>query len=111
MSWELERKLNVKNLQGDIEGPRNYAALLEYYKEHRTCNIPSTANYKCDIEGLGENGCLYHYVGNLGRWLHRQRQAKKGQVAYKILPYRLALLQKLVDEGMCECVCLISSCN
>ena len=85
--------------QGDIDWPRNYAALLEYNKEHGTCNIPNKAVYECDLEGLDENGGVHHYVGNLGVWLTSQRQAKKGKSKTSLRPERQALLQKLVDEG------------
>ena len=91
----------------------SYAALLEYCKEHGTCNVHYNAIYECDLEGLGENGDVYHYLGNLGTWLHRQRTAKKGVNNRKIKPEREALLQKLVDEGksVYVCVCFISSCK
>ena len=82
-----------------LEWNTNYVALLWHYKEHGTCNVPSKAIYECDLEGLGENGGVYHYVGNLGRWLDTQRQTNKGQNNKKITPERQALLQKLVDEG------------
>ena len=87
--------------------------MLEYYKEYGTCNVPQKAVYECDLEGLDEDGCLYHYVGNLGRWLNRQRSAKKGKGTYKQTPEREALLQKLVDQGkfMYVCVWFISSCT
>ena len=77
----------------------NYAALLEYFKEHGTCNISQKAKCECSLEGLGENGGVLHYVGNLGRWLNNQRNAMKGTNNMKITPERQALLQKLVDEG------------
>ena len=101
MDWESEGSIKK---QGDINWPRNYAALLEYYKEHGTCNIPIRAFYECDLEGLGEDGGLYHYAGNLGAWLKTQRQAKKGNGAYKLTTERQALLQKLVNEGEHVCV-------
>ena len=42
----------------------------------------------------------YTYIGNLGRWLCDQRQAKRGTGGkFKLYPEREALLQKLVDEG------------
>ena len=94
---------DVKKKQGDINWPRNYAALLEYYKEHETCNIPKRAKYECDLEGLGEDGGVYHYVGNLGQWLKDQRNANRGNGNRKITPERQALLQRLVDEGKCAC--------
>ena len=87
----------------------NYAALLEYYKEHGTCNVPRKGSYECDLEGLGEDGGVYHYMGNLGVWLCNQRQARNGQGNRKITPKRQALLQKLVDEGMCMCMCVCFS--
>ena len=82
----------------------SYAALLEYYKEHGTCNINKKVVYECDLEGFGENGGIYHYVGNLGTWVKGQRQAKKGTGHIKITPERQALLQKLVDEGEHVCI-------
>ena len=75
--------------------------MLEYYKEHGTCDVPHKAVYECDLEGLGENGSVYEYVGNLGSWLHHQRQAKKGKHKLKLNCKRRAKLQKLVDEGKC----------
>ena len=43
---------------------------------------------------------VFHYVGNLGQWLHNQRHNKKGKVSnQKLSIERKALLQKLVDEG------------
>ena len=98
---------DVNKKQGDIDWPLNYAALLEYYKEHGTCNVPQSAKYKCNLEGLGEDGGMYHYVGKLGYWLSDQRRAKKGKGNKKITPERHALLQKLVDEGMCMCICVL----
>ena len=103
MAWELERITDLRKKQGDLNWPRNYAALLEYYKEHGTCNVPVKAVYECDLEGLGEDGGMYHYVGNLSTWLNHQRMAKKGN-GRKLTPEREALLQKLVDEGMYVCM-------
>ena len=100
-NWEFEGLSARSKKQGAINWPRNYAALLEYYNEHGTCNVPHKAVYECDLEGLGEEGSVYHYAGNLGIWLRSQRQAKKNIRNRKITPERQALLQKLVDEGMC----------
>ena len=87
-----------------LEWNIHYAALLEYYEEHGTCNVTTGVVYECDLEGLGENGGVYHYVGNLGEWLKGQRRTKKGTGHMKITIERLVLLQKLVDEGKCMCV-------
>ncbi len=84
---------------GEIDWPRNYAALHEYYKEFGTCNVHSKRSYECTLKGMGENGEDVHFVGNLGVWLRNQRQAKKGQGPGRLTPERLALLQALVDEG------------
>ena len=111
LDWRLDNACDVNKKQGDIDWPRNYAALLEYYKEHGTCNVPQDAVYECDLKGLGEDGGVLHYVGNLGRWLHTQRQAKKGQGNNKITPERQAWLQKLVHEGEYVCVYFISHCK
>ena len=104
LDWKLGDTVNLKAKQGDISWPRNYAALLEYYKEHGTCNVPQKTVYECDLLGLGENGGVYHYVGKLGNWLKYQRKAKKGKDNKKITPDRQAMLQTLVDEGKCMCV-------
>ena len=56
----------------------HYAALLEYHKEHGTCNIPFKAVYECTLTGAGDGGADVSYKGKLGRWLDRQRQNKKG---------------------------------
>ena len=87
-----------------LEWYTNYAALLEYYKEHGTCNVSRKVIYECDLEGCGDDGGVYHYAGKLGFWLCNQRQAKNNQGNRKITPKRQALLQKLVDEGNCEYV-------
>ena len=95
----MEDIAEINKKKGDINWPRNYAALLKYYNEHGTCNVPQHDKYECDLEGLGEDGGLYHYVDNLGAWISHQRQAKHGKGTYKQTPEREALLQKLVDEG------------
>lgn len=79
---------------------RNYAALLEYGKEHGHCNVPCMASYKCVLHGLGEDGSDYQYSGKLGYWLGHQRQLKKGhRGTNKLLAYREFYLQTLVDQG------------
>ena len=85
--------------QSVLDWRYHYAALLEYYKEHGTCNVPNRSNYECDLPDMGEDGSAYHYKGNLGIWLTNQRQAKKGKANGTLLPARDYLLQKLVDEG------------
>ena len=90
---------NKLKQSGEIDWPRNYAALHEYYKEFGTCNVHSKRSYECTLVGMGENGQDVHFVGNLGVWLRNQRQAKKGQGPGRLTPERLALLQNLVDEG------------
>ena len=82
-----------------IEWKYHYAALLKYYEEHGTYNVPHLRVYECELEGMGEDGGVYHYRGNLLFWLHNQRNAKKGQGTCKMTAERLALLQALVDEG------------
>ena len=71
----------------------NYDALLEYYKQHGTCNIPQEEIFECYFEGG------YHFVGRLGTWLRTQRSLKAGTARYRMKPERKVLLQKLVDEG------------
>lgn len=52
------------------------------------------------LQGLGESGTDLRYKGNLGRWLDRQRQAKKGNRPEPLRPEREAALQALVDAGL-----------
>ena len=83
-----------------IEWQIHYAALLEYYKENATCNIPTTHTYECDLAGIvDDDGNSYHYKGNLGKWLNNQRQAYKCQDGSKLASGHEAQLQLLVDEG------------
>jgi hypothetical protein len=82
----------------DFNWQKQYAALVEYGKEHGNCNIPVMASYECELPGYGPNGESLHYKGRLGKWLTTQRQSKKGN-GYKLTIEREALLQKLVDEG------------
>ena len=79
---------------------RNYLALLEYYKENGTCNVPSSKTYECDLPNIGDDGGTYHYKSGLGRWLEMQRNAQQGLDGESLLPEHEALLQKLVYEGM-----------
>jgi hypothetical protein len=90
--------------QGEIDWPRHYAALLEFYKQYGTCNVPQKAYFECDLVSTSDSsqdteGRVYHYNGKLGRWLKNQRTARKGVQRAKLTVEREALLQKLVDEG------------
>lgn len=76
---------------------RHFAALLEYGKEHGHYNIPVRADYTCTL--VGEGGVCFEYVGKLGKWLHDQRQAKKGHKSERLRPEREEQLQALVDQG------------
>lgn len=94
----------IGRLQWDIRNDelswaRHYAALLKYYEEYETCNIPKMRSYECDIADVDNNNEMYHYVGNLGNWLSKQREAKKGN-GWKLYPERETKLHLLVDEGM-----------
>ena len=84
-----------------MDWSHHYAALLEYYKEHGTCNVPIRAAYECDLPNVLVDGHPYHYKGNLGTWLDNQRQAKKAHNGKLkgFSPVREAQLQLLVDEG------------
>ena len=87
-------------MQGDIDWPRHYAALLRYKEEHGHCNVSRSVTCECVLPGKGDDGVSdYEYRGKLGEWVHTQRSAKKGQGGCKLTPEREALLQKLVDEG------------
>jgi hypothetical protein len=117
-----KRKSNTKQFETDVpkkkKAPQveqydwdtNYAALLEYLKEHGHCNVPFTyANqfYECYIPimttsvdgGVDSSTSVLHYVSNLGKWLHHQRHMHR-MLAHKMPPEQLALLQKLVLEGL-----------
>ena len=83
-----------------VEWRYHYAALLEYYKEHGTCNVPKRSSYECDIPDMGDDGAVYHYKGNLGSWLDYQRKANRSTGLHRISPERVAQLQLLVDEGI-----------
>lgn len=83
----------------DIDWEVHYEALLEYYREHGHCNVPFKLTYQCTLPGRNEDGTDIQYLGNLGRWLDRQRQTKKGHRPEKLRQDREAMLQKLVDEG------------
>ena len=92
---------NTDRRRNDKDWPRHYAALLEYYKEHGTCNVPQQVYYECELPGMGdEEGEDFHYIGYLGLWLANQRRCKRG-LRSALTPKRDALLQALVDEGMC----------
>jgi hypothetical protein len=75
---------------------RSFAALLEYCKEHDTCNIPVKETFKCDLVGMAADGGVYHYEGRLGEWLNNQRRDKR---ASKLPADREAQLQALVVQG------------
>ena len=83
----------------DSEWSRHYAALLNYFKEYGTCNVPQTTFYECELVGMGESGENYHYTGNLGFWLKYQREAKRGLRTCPLTEARESRLQQLVDEG------------
>ena len=85
--------------KGEEDWPIHYAALLEYYKEHETCNVSKKITYECDLQGIDEEGGSYQYKGCLGRWLNNQRSAKKGQGTSKLSSDHEEKLQSLVDEG------------
>ena len=96
LDWALESVVDKK----EREWSRHYAALLEYYKEHGTCNIPQSHNYECDLPDMRDDADnIIHYKANLGKWLTEQRQARKGQGCSKLSNEREAQLQILVDEG------------
>ncbi len=103
MVWETG---DTRKVTGEISWARHFAALVEYGKQHGHCNVPLKTFFECAIPagGIGEGGEMTGemtmYQGNLGFWLNRQRQARKGQGhSKKLLPEREALLQRLVDEG------------
>ena len=98
--WNVPTVAEESKKQAAIDWPRHYAALLEYHKQYGTCNIPQLRRFECDLPGMGGNGTSYHYEGNLGGWLDRQRQSRKGVGSNKITPEQIQQLQLLVDEGI-----------
>ena len=100
MAWSLETIAEQNKKKGLDSWPKHYAALCHYFEEHGTCNISTTKTYECDLPRMGDDGGIYHYQGNLGSWLSKQRQAKRGTShANKITTEQIAQLQLLVDEG------------
>ena len=112
LAWSLDNIAEKSKKRVEEDWPIHYAALLEYYKEYSHCNVPQKFTYECDLqdiaididtinseEAAAGNTNTYHYQGGLGRWLHTQRQAKKGAGTSKITPEHEAQLQILVDEG------------
>lgn len=105
--WDAsEFKATVKlKRQSDDEWPLHYAALLQFQAEFGTCNVPKGFVYKCRInQNLDINDettrTYFEYEGQLGLWLQRQRQAKKGtSKSYKLTSDREAQLQVIVDQG------------
>ncbi len=75
--------------------------MLEYGKQHQTCNVPSTVlDFSCDLEGMREDGGVFHYRGNLGEWVSKQRSLYKGtKTGERLASYRESKLQELVDQG------------
>jgi hypothetical protein len=65
---------------------RRYEALLRFYEEFKTCNVPHSYKFR-DDDGT---------IVSLGRWLEKQRRSKKLKT---LSPDRDAKLQQLVDEG------------
>ncbi len=48
MSWDPR----LTSSKGGLNWPRNYAALLEYGKEHGHYNVPSRCVYECLLPSL-----------------------------------------------------------
>jgi len=94
---------DARRLHGDISWARHFAALVEYKKQHGTANVSLKTTYECILPGMGDSGEDYKYQGNLGFWLNRQRQAKKGlgPGGKQLSEERVSQMQVLVDEGKC----------
>jgi hypothetical protein len=106
LHWEVRdlSGLDASGLRGrvtlDLQWRRHYAALLEYGRQNGHCNVPARGTFECDLPDLGDDGGMYHYSANLGRWAFGQKQRRKRVGKSDGLPPdREALLQKLVDEG------------
>ena len=95
MDWALDSIVDTR----EIEWQRHYAALLEYYKEHGTCNVHNSIYYECELPNMGDDGGNYRYNGRLYAWLIIQRTAMRNE-GYGLTESQTALLQALVDEGI-----------
>ena len=101
-----------ENEKSETSWQRHYAALLAFYRKHGTCNVPhiSGKKFKFTLMGLGENGKVYYYCKQLGKWLHKQRKAKsdadrnRNKGSYRLTTTHESLLQTLVDEGNDICI-------
>ena len=98
-AWTLEGVAITSKRKREEELPRNYAALLEYCKEHGTCNVPYSVVYECNLPSVDGDGGTYRYKSKLGQWLIINKRAKKGVGRYTITPEHEAQLQLLVDQG------------
>lgn len=78
----------------------HYAALLEYGVVHGDCNAPRGMNplFECEVTSVSDPWIQLTYRGDLGLWLHRQRQSRRG-LRYKLSAERRSLLHRLVGEG------------
>lgn len=91
----------MSKAKGDMEWPRNYAALLRYIAEFGHGNVPGKGVYECILPGLGDNGGDLQFKANLGSWLSDQRRRKKGTLnKLRLSPEREALLQELADRDV-----------
>jgi len=93
-TWGLSK--DEERAELDAMWSRSFAALLEYYNQYDTCNVPANKTFKCDLVGMAADGGVYHYDGNLGRWLTTQRTNKREN---KLRADREARLQALFDQG------------
>ena len=84
----------LQRAQATYDWEHHYAALRYYRSDYGHCNVPISRSYECHLPEYDIT-----YRGNLGNWLHYQRQAKRKQKGLKLAPEREALLQQLVDEG------------
>ena len=96
LDWTLEA---AKEKARCKEWSLHYTALLEYYKEHNTCNVPPSESYECELPNMGDDGGDYHYNQNLGKWLYSQKQAMNGKGTLQLTSEQKAQLQLLVDQG------------
>lgn len=85
---------------GEDTWSKHFAALLRFGEEHGHCNVPQNIVFQCILPGLGPEGTDLDYKCNLGQWLAKQRQARRG----KFKPIGLseekeALLQDIVNKG------------
>jgi hypothetical protein len=88
----------------DITWNRHFAALIEYGKQFKHCNVPWKQIFECDLPGLDDNDSNFIYKADLGTWLFNQRRINKKE---KLSRERAQALHKLVEKGKFSLFCFV----